>query len=48
MAYIAMRDVLAEVDGDPSRQPYSADSFLPEHLRESLRAAIDKCLAVVK
>ena len=48
MAYIAMRDVLAEVDGDPSRQPYSTDSFLPEHLRESLRAAIDKCLAVVK
>ena len=47
-AYIAMRDVLAEVEGDPRRQRYSADSYLPEHLRERLRAAMDRCGAVVK
>ena len=47
-AFLAMREVLTEVEDDPRRQRYSADSYLPEHLRAQLRAAMAKCGAVVK
>jgi len=47
-AYLAMREVLDEVEGSPRRHRYSGDSYLPEHFRAQLRAAMDKCGAIVK
>jgi hypothetical protein len=38
----ALKSILAEVDGPPDSQPYSADSYLPLHLREMAHAAIAK------
>jgi len=47
-AYLAIREVLDEVEGSPRRHRYSGDSYLPEHFRAQLRAAMNKCEAIVK
>lgn len=43
----AMRTILREVDQDGPSAPYSADSYLPEHMVAMLRAAVIKSTEVL-